>query len=77
MPSLMEPIRGQERWWMRRTLADRLRVTAPSGEQRKFPNGGSRNGPAVRPLATCAVISVERAAVTAGELKADLRFVHD
>lgn len=75
MPSLTDPCRGHERWWMRRTFEERLRVAAPSGEQRKFPNGGSEKGPAVRPLATCAVMSADRALVTAGEAKADFKFV--
>jgi hypothetical protein len=77
MLSFTEPPRGHERWWMRRTLVERFRVTAPRGEQRKLSNGGVGNGLAVRPLATCAAMSAERASWAAADSKADLRFVHD
>jgi hypothetical protein len=62
---------------MRRIFVERLRVTAPSGEQRKFSNGGERKGPAVQPFRTCAEISADRAVVVSGESKADRRFLHD
>jgi hypothetical protein len=55
---------------------DRLRVAAPSGEQRKLGNGGSTKGPYVRPLATWAAMSADRAEVVEGDVKADFRLVH-
>lgn len=73
IPSLTDKPSGYDLWWMQQFLDERLRDTAPMGEQRKFGNGGDAKGLMVQPFSTCATMSADRAEIVEGDSYTDLR----